>query len=80
MRESLLGRLQPIPAIIVVLAFDNMKGIDEPALPTQIPLTLMQQIAVYEYQSPCFNLTQFIFIFLVPLWLFDLQICWELRP
>ena len=58
-----------------------MKGVDEPALATRIPLALVQQVPVYEDQGSGFDLAQLIFIVLVAVCaLFDVQPHWELGP
>ena len=43
-----------------------MKSIYEPTLLTQIPLTLMQQIAMNKHQSPRFNFLQHILLLRIP--------------
>lgn len=57
-----------------------MKRIYKPALPTQIPLTLMQQIPMYEYQRSSLDLSQHILLLHILLQLFNLKIPRELPP
>ncbi len=56
-----LRRLQPIPLIILILPLNDMKSINKPALPTQIPLALMQQVPVNQHQRASFNFSKPIF-------------------
>lgn len=52
-----------------MLAFNAMERIYKSALPTQVLLTLMQKVAMYEYQRPCLDFSQFI-MFLLSIVLF----------
>ena len=64
--ESSLGRLQPIPAIVdtAFASFDDMKGVDHPPLVRNILLALVQQVAMYQDQSPLLDLTQLVHLLL----------------
>jgi hypothetical protein len=48
-RESCFRRLQPIPLVIRLLALDDMEGVYEPALPTNILFTLVQNVSMYKH-------------------------------